>query len=103
MNNDPKKSQGEKKTPLQLIPPIINQEMAKALHIGNQKYGPWNWRNNEVEVMTYIGAIRRHCDQFLEGENTCSESKVHHLGHIAANCAIILDAQSQGTLQDNRP
>lgn len=53
--------------------------------------------------MTYLGAIRRHLDDFLEGENLAPDSGVHHLGHIAANCGILLDADKHGTLVDNRP
>lgn len=103
MSLDPKKSQGEKKPQLQLIPPALNTEMAKALQNGASKYGAWNWRENKVELMTYIGAMRRHLDDFVEGEDNAPDSGVHHLGHIAANCAILLDASKHGTLVDNRP
>ena len=101
--HDPKKSQGEKKPQLQLIPPALNEATAQALQNGATKYGAWNWRENKVEMMTYLGAIRRHLDDFLEGENLAPDSGVHHLGHIAANCGILLDADKHGMLVDNRP
>lgn len=100
---DPKGIAGLAKPQLQLIPPGINTAMAAALKIGADKYGPWNWRTNKVEIMTYLGAMRRHIDAVLEGEDLDPESGAHHLGHVAAGCAIVLDALAHGTLIDNRP
>lgn len=100
---DPKASQALQKPQLQSIPPVINIEMAAALQSGANKYGPWNWRSNHVEMMTYIGAMRRHIDALLDGEDRAPDSGVHHLGHVAASCAIVLDAARHGTLVDNRP
>lgn len=94
---------GLAKPQLQLVPPVINTAMAAALKIGADKYGPWNWRTNKVEIMTYLGAMRRHIDAVLEGEDLDPESGAHHLGHVAAGCAIVLDALAHGTLVDNRP
>ena len=53
--------------------------------------------------MTYLGAMKRHIDALLDGEDLAPDSGVHHLGHIAASCAIVLDAGKNGTLVDNRP
>lgn len=100
---DPKGIAGLAKPQLQLVPPVINTAMAAALKIGADKYGPWNWRTNRVEIMTYLGAMRRHIDAVLEGEDLDPESGTHHLGHVAAGCAIVLDALAHGTLADNRP
>lgn len=100
---DPKGDAGKLKPQLQLIPPVLSQETAKALSHGAGKYGPWNWRENKVEIMTYIGAMKRHLDCILEGEDIDPESRAHHLGHVAASCGIVLDAQKHGTLVDNRP
>ncbi len=103
MSADPKGAAGKLKPQLQLIPPALNVEVAKALSLGAEKYGPWNWRENKVEIMTYLGAIRRHLDCIIEREDIDPESGAHHLGHIAAGCAIVLDATKHGTLVDNRP
>ena len=54
-------------------------------------------------MMTYLGAMKRHIDALLDGEDLAPDSGVHHLGHIAASCAIVLDAGKHGTLVDNRP
>ena len=103
MNIDPKGEAGKRKPQLQLIPPVLNSEVAAALQHGAEKYGPWNWRESRVGLMTYIGAIRRHCDALLDGEDRDPESGITHLGHIAANCAIVLDAQEHDKIIDNRP
>lgn len=101
---DPKGAVGAAKPPLALLPPAFNEEVAKALFLGIKKgYGPWNWRLTKVEVMTYLHAMRRHLDEVIERNDIDEESGAHHLGHVAANCAIILDARKHGTLVDNRP
>lgn len=100
---DPKRAAGALKPQLQLIPPVFNELVAAALSQGARRYGPWNWRENKVEMMTYLGAMKRHIDALLDGEDIAPDSGVHHLGHIAASCAIVLDAGKHGTLVDNRP
>ena len=100
---DPKGEAGKTKAQLQLIPPVFNTQVAKALACGAAKYGPWNWREHKVEIMTYLGAMKRHIDQVVEREDFDPESNAHHLGHVAAGCAIVLDAMEHGTLVDNRP
>lgn len=99
---DPKGEAGAKKPQLQLIPPVLGVETAKAL-VNGAKYGPWNWRHTPVEMMTYIGAMKRHIDALIDGEDIDPESGAHHLGHVAAGCGIVLDARKHGTLVDNRP
>jgi hypothetical protein len=101
--SDPKGEAGKLKPQLQLLPPAFNRETAKALACGASKYGEWNWRRNKVELMTYLGAIRRHIDAVMNGEDVDLESGAHHLGHVAAGCAIVLDAAECGQLIDNRP
>ena len=100
---DPKASQAVQKPQLQLIPPALNEETAKALLRGAEKYGFWDWRENKVEMMTYLGAMKRHIDCLIEGEDIDPDTGAHHLGCVAAGCGIVLDARKHGTLVDNRP
>lgn len=102
-SSDPKGRAGASKPQLQLMPPVLNAETSKALALGAIKYGPWNWRDNKVELMTYLGAMKRHIDAVIEGEDIDPESGAHHLGHVAAGCGIVLDASAYGQLIDNRP
>lgn len=96
---DPKGAAGALKAPLWLIPPAGNEEQAKAFQDGiNSGYGAWNWRKCKVKRSVYLSAMKRHIDRILDGEDVDPKSGAHHLGHVMANCAIILDAARHGTL-----
>ena len=99
---DPKAAFGNQKPQLHLIPPAANEEMAKALALGAEKYGTFNWRRNRVAMTTYLAAMKRHIDRIIDGEDIDPESDAHHLGHVMAGCAIVLDARRHGMLEDDR-
>jgi len=103
MNHDPKGEAGKLKPQLQLIPPVFNVELAKALQLGAVKYKPWNWRESKVAYMVYLGAMKRHIDAIIDGQEIDPESGAHHLGHVAAGCAIVLDAKACGNLVNDLP
>lgn len=102
-DGNPKTSQGAKKVPLHLVPPSATHYLAEAFGDGAHKYGPYNWREKGVSATVYIGAMKRHIDAWFDGEEVSSDALVHHLAHAMACCAIILDAQSVGKLNDDRP
>jgi len=103
-STDPKKSAGDLKDPLQLLPSCALRDTANVLKLGASKYGEWNWRNSDgVKASTYTGAIMRHLMQFADGEDVDSESNKSHLAHIIATCCILLDANRVGKLIDDRP
>lgn len=78
------------------------EEMAKALECGRIKYTERNWMKNKVKMNTYRSAILRHLNAIAEGEDIDPESGAHHLGHVMAGCAIMLDARKHGMLVDDR-
>lgn len=100
---NPKQAYGDKKVPLQLIPPAALIYMGQALKEGARKYGAYNWRENDVEVMTYIGATMRHVAAYLDREDIDPESGNHHLAHALASLAILVDSIECGVSIDNRP
>lgn len=116
-STNPKMEFGDKKVPLQLVPPAASAYIAIGLREGAAKYGAWNFRETPIDLMTYIGAIKRHCDAILEGEwidpdpiidpKTGKEitdfPKKPHLAGIMASCAILADQYEAGKLVDNRP
>jgi hypothetical protein len=51
----------------------------------------------------YISAIGRHLDSYLSGERLDPVDGTHHLGHIMASCAILLEAEASSKLVDDRP
>lgn len=102
-DGNPKTALGAMKVPLHLVPPSATHYLALALADGERKYGPYNWRDKKVSATTYVGAMKRHIDKWFDGEEVSDDALVHHLAHAMACCAIILDADSLGKLNDDRP
>jgi hypothetical protein len=109
---NPKQLVSDTKPQLQLIPPAAEIAEAKALEYGAFKavradggngYGPWNWRGTSIQLTTYVGAIRRHLNAIMRGEDIDPRSGLSHWSHIRASTGIVLDAESVGTLIDDRP
>jgi len=102
-DNNPKSIHGVKKVPLRLIPPVAKAHIAEAMRNGAEKYGPYNWRTRSVATSVYIDAAQRHLDAYWDREDMAPDSGVHHLAHVAACCAILLDALESDNLIDDRP
>lgn len=103
-DTNPKTVYGKAKPAVSLIPAPALLHMAAAFADGASKYGPANWRIDPVSTSTYVDAAYRHIMAYFDGRETSAEdSGVHHLGHAAACLAILLDAEAQGTLVDDRP
>jgi hypothetical protein len=100
--NDPKKINGDAKTPLHLLPPYALAQTALAHREGAERYGEWNWRQTGVCATTYIGAIMRHLAAWQDGEDLDPDSGLSHIAKIAACCNILLDAEHCGKLVDDR-
>lgn len=104
MTTNPKDLIGSLKVPLHLLPATAEVQGAMAMNDGAKKYGPYNWRESAVQASIYVAAARRHLMAWFDAsQETAADSGVHHLGHVIACCAIILDAQLNGVLVDDRP
>lgn len=99
---NPKDEIGQTKLPLGLIPPVALIEAALAHFEGNQKYGPFNWRDNRVIASVYTDAILRHLFKWMAGRERDPVSGAHELGHVIACCNILIDAQRHDCLADDR-
>ena len=102
-DGNPKTAIGAMKVPLHLVPPSATHYTALAFKDGAAKYGPYNWRQDGVSASVYYAAAMRHLSAWWDGEDVSSDALVHHLGHVMACCAIILDADSVRMLNDDRP
>lgn len=102
-DNNPKTQFGVQKVPLNTVPPVAILYLAQALGDGAVKYGPYNWREYPISSSVYYGAMLRHIFAWWDGEENAEDSGVHHLGHAMACMALLLDAQSLGVLNDDRP
>lgn len=100
---NPKVGAASKKYSLRYLPLSANVEVNRALENGADKYGLCNWRDTNVKASVYIDAALRHIAQWQEGQELASDSTVHNLGHAMASLAIIIDAQAQGVIIDDRP
>jgi len=103
-DGNPKSVQGAKKYSLRLLPLPAEVEVNRALEDGLKKYGAANWRETGVAASVYVDACRRHMQQWFDGsQERASDSDVHNLGHAMACLAIIIDAQWNNKLIDDRP
>lgn len=69
---------------------------------GADKYGVRNWRRDRILASTYEGAMLRHLSAWAMGEDIDPDSGMHHLAHLRACCAVVIDADAHGTMLDNR-
>ena len=101
-DTNPKDLLGLKKVDMAAVPPVAIAHEALAFMDGEIKYGFRNYRNKKVRARVYVAAAMRHLSAWYEGEDVAQDSGVHHLGHARACLGIILDAEAQGSLIDDR-
>lgn len=94
---------GATKPSLGLIPASALAHEAMAFEDGASKYGPFSWRKDAPDVMTYMHAAKRHIDNFIDGELRTADTNVHNLGAARASLAIVIDAMECDNIIDNRP
>lgn len=99
---NPKDALGSDKLPLELWPASASAFGSLGILDGKFKYGRDNWRATEVLASIYIGALRRHVDDYYEGVTIDPKSGLPVLCHILANGGILADATMTGTLVDDR-
>lgn len=100
---NPKEAFGRLKPCLHKVPMHVMLEVAGVMEIGAAKYGLKNWRVQPINASTYYSAVLRHLIAWFEcGEDADPESNKHHLAHVMACCAIVIDGLDRGTLLDDR-
>lgn len=100
---NPKAAYGAAKLPMHLWPALATAYGVVALSNGAFKYGIANYKGTPVEMSTYLAALLRHAQSFIEGEEYDPVDGQPHLGGILANVAIILEARAVGMMIDDRP
>jgi hypothetical protein len=98
---NPKDAVGRAKVPMHLWPASATAYGAVGLAEGMLKYGRNNWRGTNVHASVYVAALMRHVAAWMEGENNTKEGGPH-LGNALACLAILVDANVNGTLIDDR-
>lgn len=103
VDTNPKTAYGKAKPPMQFVPPSALLELGLVMEHGASKYGPMNWRKDPISASTFYDALMRHAFQYWDGNDRDLESRCKHVAHIMSCCAILLDAEVNGTLIDDRP
>ena len=100
-DTNPKEAIGLTKLPLHLWPSLASAYGCIGLLNGAEKYGRGNYKATPVIASIYIAALKRHLSEWEEGVEYDGDG-VPHIAAILANCAILLEARSVGTLIDDR-
>lgn len=102
---NPKDAAGSLKSPLGLVPMSALVVESEVLRYGAyvKSYGPYNWRDENIDVQRYIDATLRHVHAWADGQNDDEESGLSHLAHARATLGILIDALSLGCVIDSRP
>lgn len=100
---NPKDEFGSAKVPVGLYPDTATQEMAFAFLEGALKYGRYNWRVVGVRASIYNDAMERHRMKWWNGQNRDPVTRVRELASVMACCAILIDSEICGVLNDDRP
>ena len=100
--SNPKDAIGSDKVPMHLWPKTASVAGAMALLDGALKYGRSNWRAVGIRASVYYDAIDRHMSAWFEGEDIDPDSGLHHMAHVLAGAAIIVDAIAAGKFRDDR-
>lgn len=100
---NPKDALGSTRVPLDIVSAIAIAEESLAMVEGMLKYGKYNFRKIGVRTSIYLGAAMRHIAKYNNGDDRDKKTGVHHLGSARACLGVILDAEAQGKLTDDRP
>jgi hypothetical protein len=108
---NPKAAFGAAKAPLFGIPWSAVAALGTVMGGGGYKYGLYNYRDTKIATSTYHDALLRHFMLWADGEDVdpvavdgdpVPGSGVSHLAHIMACCALMIDAEVNGMLDDDR-
>lgn len=105
MSVDPKQVHAIKKVTFDSVPITLDILATYGADSGASKYGQYNWlqlEDGSMSLMTYLNAIKRHWILFRAGQDTASDSGIHHLDHLIAGLAVVRDAMIFGKVHDDR-
>lgn len=101
-DDNPKTAIGQTKPGMSDVPPSALRALGEVMRLGARKYGRLNWRAKTVSSTVYYDAAMRHLMAWMDGETVDPESGQSHLAHVMACCTILIDAEAEGSLNDNR-
>lgn len=89
---------------MDLIPPIMEMEVAHVLTFGAAKYGRDNWRRVPDLRRRYIAAAKRHINALQQGVTRDEETGLHHAAHAVCCLMFLGEVELEsGTTQSGVP
>lgn len=85
-----------------LIPPEVEEALARVLTYGAAKYSERNWELGMKWGRPYA-ALRRHMGAWWAGQDNDPETGMSHLWHAACCIAFLVAFEARGTGTDDRP
>jgi len=85
-----------------LMPPEVEEAIAKVLAFGAAKYGERNWERG-MNWGRPFAALRRHMAAWWSGEANDPETGMSHLHHACANIAFLIAFEARKIGKDDRP
>jgi hypothetical protein len=73
-----------------LISPFAEEQLAKVLTLGAEKYAPRNWESG-MKWTTVLQSLLRHVHAFKKGEDYDSETGLLHMAHAMCNIMFLLE------------
>lgn len=101
-STNPKDIQGMKKIPFHLVPTSAIAVLAIQMLDGGAKYGRENYRDEKVKASVYIDGALRHMLAWFNGRDRQADNGLRELGGVMACAAILIDAEVNGRLIDDR-
>ena len=93
---------GQKNVRLHGIPWEGLSELGRVYAFGEQKYDDYNFSKGYNWSLSY-DALQRHLGEFWNGQDSDSESSLHHLAHAAWHCFTLLFFSITERGRDDRP
>lgn len=92
----------EGKTRHDLVPQFAQEQYARVLTKGAEKYEEYNWAKG-MSWTSVIASLKRHTSAFERGEDYDKESGLLHTAHIMCNAAFITEYYKIYPQGDDRP
>lgn len=90
------------KTRHDLVPPYAQEQYAKVITLGAEKYAPRNWERG-MSWTGILASLERHILAFKRGEDYDPETGLLHLAHAMCNVAFLLEFYKTYPQGDDRP
>lgn len=91
----------EGKTRHDLIPQFAQEQYARVLTAGADKYGDNNWKKG-MQWSKVIASLKRHIVAFESGEDIDKETGILHMAHVMCNAAFLVEYYKIYPQGDNR-